>query len=151
MLVAIHYMIFETRINILFTIKVKISMLLKWSYRHPPQKKEEVMLTIEPRSTQTREPNGKDSNERRMKIWTTSGKSPRQQRATWPHERREPRLASHRLLLDKQHILSTQSSFFQTHVFFMPILKPTPNHIPLKYMCPNYWCVRFRHVPSLYI
>ena len=30
--------------------------------------------------------------------------------------------------------------------FVVPVLRSTPNHIPLKYRCPDYCCIRFRHV-----
>ena len=35
------------------------------------------------------------------------------------------------------HILSMQTNLFQKHVFFVSTLGVTPNHVPLKYRCPN--------------
>ena len=37
-------------------------------------------------------------------------------------------------------------SFLKKHVFLVLVLRSTPNHIPLKYSCPDYYCVWFRHV-----
>jgi len=36
--------------------------------------------------------------------------------------------------------------FFKAHVFLEPVLRSTSNHRPLKYRCPNCYCVRFMQV-----
>ena len=38
------------------------------------------------------------------------------------------------------------SNLFYTHVFLVSVLRPTPNHIPLKCRCPNDCYVGIRHV-----
>ena len=32
------------------------------------------------------------------------------------------------------------------HVYFWCFFRSSPNHIPLKYRCPYYWCVGFGHI-----
>ena len=54
-------------------------------------------------------------------------------------------------VLDDQHnFMHVVQSLFWTHdVYLVSVLRSTPNHIPLKYRCVDYCCVRFRHVSTL--
>jgi hypothetical protein len=38
--------------------------------------------------------------------------------------------------------MTRSSIFFRTQIYVVSILKSTPNHIPLKYRCPNYFVLR---------
>ena len=89
--VVVRLTIFGAHMNILFIIKVKILVLIKWSYRSPQSR------------------------------WLLS-------------------------LEQLAYILSTKCNLFWTYVFLLSVLRPTSNHIPLKYRCPDYWYVGIRHV-----
>ena len=44
------------------------------------------------------------------------------------------------------NMYKTNSPMSFIHVYFWCFLRSSPNHIPLKYRCPYYWCVGFSHV-----
>ena len=50
--------------------------------------------------------------------------------------------------LNDKHVLRMSFNFFWSHVFMVYVLRSTPDHIPLDYMCLKYYRVGIRHILS---